>query len=872
ATVVGTTWSCDATLPDGDSTLTATQTDPAGNESVPSEPITVTVDTTAPSAPVITGPADGADVNTGSPTISGTGGEPGNTVTVSDGATTVCTATVQPNGSWSCTPDAPLGDGDHTLTATEADPAGNISDPSGPITITVDTVAPAAPAITGPADGTTVKPSPQVSGTGEDGAAVVVTDQGGRTVCTAVVAGGTWSCQSTLGDGTYTLTATQTDPAGNASPASDPVQVTVSSRLGVPDPGQSVLTVNLHEQTVGQTVVATATVRDVYGNPVPKAQVTFGANHSASILAPTRSMSASCQTGADGTCSMTVTDLVAETDEVSATIPVDGVPVPVTGSPEAVTFTVGCVPGIDAGCVYDDSVDNAHRSQVKVTTDNQKASASTPDVATVMLFDLFGNPADRTVTSEALDAGLVVGDITRTGPGVYTIAYTTADQSGVAYQASVLVDDVQLTFVPPPGSALAADPAGVAAKSSPVTLHFVDSQAPGAPVITGPSDETVTNAPPVVSGTGEDGAKVVVSDEDGNTVCTATVSGGTWSCPTNLPDGDHTLTATQQDPAGNTSPASPGVTVTVDSQAPGAPVITGPSGGTVTNESPVVSGTGEDGATVVVSDEDGNTVCTATVSGGAWSCQSHLPDGDHTLMAVQTDPAGNASAPSGPVTVTIDTRPPAAPVITGPSDGSLADKAPMVSGTGEDGASVVVTDETGKTVCVAVVTGGTWSCQVNLPDGNHTLTATQTDPAGNESAPSGPVRVTVDTKAPGAPKVDVADGTKVSGGPGAAEPGATITVTWPDGRTSTATAGSDGSWSVATPSGTPAGKIQVTATDAAGNTSPVTTATLTLDDAPTGGRAAGGQWGLVGLAAGLLLAAGLVIGVGRRRRTSEAQA
>jgi len=735
------------------------------------------------------------------------------------------------------------------------------------------------------------------------------------------------------------------------------VTVTVSARLGVPDADHSELGVDRSTQVVGQVVVATVTIRDVYDKALPGVTVTFGVDESASIQVRARTGAATCQTGPDGTCRMNVTDKVTETVQVSATIQVAGVPVAVRHSPRTVTFTAGCLPGIDAGCTYDDAVDNDHRSQVKVTTDNQRASAATPDVARVLLFDLYGNAVDRTVTSTALDAALVIGAITRTGPGVHTIAYTTADTSGVTLQAAVMVDGVPVTFIPQPGSAPASAPADIAALSSPAVLHFVDTLAPPAPVIAGPADGTLTRDPLVaVTGTGEPDAAVLVSDQDGNLICRATVSGGAWSCQASLPDGEYGVRAVQTDRAGNTSPASPAVRVRVDTLAPAAPVITGPADGALVNASPLVSGTGETGARVVVADEGGHTVCSATVTDGAWSCPSHLADGDHALTAVQTDPAGNVSPSSHPVNVSVDTLVPAAPVITGPADGALLTASPLVSGTGETGARVVVTDEGGHTVCSATVTDGAWSCPSHLADGDHALTAVQTDPAGNVSPSSHPVNVSVDTlvpaapvitgpaegtltnssavvvagtgeprasvvvsdrdgkrvcagvvtaggswtcqaalgdgayaltavqtdpagnvspasrpvtvgvdtMAPGAPRVDVLDGTQASGGPGAAEPGATVAVTWPDGSVGRATAGADGSWSVPAPSRIGAGTVPVTATDAAGNTSPTTSASLVFALVPTGGVAAGGERGLVALAAGLLLASGLVVGVGRR--------
>ena len=71
-------------------------------------------------APDITAPANGSTVNDSTPTISGTG-LPGAQVTVKEGGTTVCTAVVRPNGTWSCEPGTPMTAGPHTVTATQTD-------------------------------------------------------------------------------------------------------------------------------------------------------------------------------------------------------------------------------------------------------------------------------------------------------------------------------------------------------------------------------------------------------------------------------------------------------------------------------------------------------------------------------------------------------------------------------------------------------------------------------------------------------------------------------------------------------------------------------------------------------------------------------
>ncbi|MGW3689405.1 Ig-like domain-containing protein [Streptomyces sp. NPDC005125] len=204
-----------------------------------------TTDTTPPAAPVITTPADGSTHADSTPAFAGTG-EAGSTVTVTEAGSTVCRATVDAFGKWTCTPGTALADGKHTITATATDQAGNTTN-GQPITISIDTKPPGAPVITTPADGRTLGDStPAFAGTGEAGSKVRVSDAGG-TVCTATVdASGKWTCTPTtaLAEGAHTLTATATDEAGNTSQG-PPITITIA-------PTTPVITTPADDSTLGR--------------------------------------------------------------------------------------------------------------------------------------------------------------------------------------------------------------------------------------------------------------------------------------------------------------------------------------------------------------------------------------------------------------------------------------------------------------------------------------------------------------------------------------------------------------------------------------------------------------------------------------------
>lgn len=334
-------------------------------------------------------------------------------------------------------------------------------------------------------------------------------------------------------------------------------------------------------------------------------------------------------------------------------------------------------------------------------------------------------------------------------------AFTPTDRSsgatGEATLDALLRIDLQVAnavpLLPPVADvSLAVAPMAVraSAPTGGVECGAVDEDAPDAPVIEQPAEGAVTDDPtPEFSGTAEPGSTVVVEDSDGNEVCTDVAdSSGAWSCTptTPLPDGTNPYTADATDEAGNTSPQDT-VTFTIDTTAPAVTVLTPADGSTTTDATPEVTGTGEPGASIEVT-ENGQPICSATVQpDGTWSCTPSLPllPGEHTFTATAEDEAGNTATATTTFTIVPsggDTTAPAAPVITSPAEGAtVQDTTPLVSGTGETGATVTVTE--GSTVlCTAVVGGdGTWSCSptVALPLGPHTVTATQADADGNVS-------------------------------------------------------------------------------------------------------------------------------------------
>jgi hypothetical protein len=233
ATVVAGIWTCAATgLMLGAHVITAIQTDAAGNVSA-GKPAGQTsrsrpwADRRRPSSPVRSAVPR---ISNQAPAVVGTG-RPGDTVTVTDNGTVLCSAVVVPTGTFTCTPTAALAEGPHVLIPTATDTAGIVTE-GAPVTITVDTVAPSAPgglsAVLG-ANGLVT-----ISGTAEPDTTVVVTDGGGAEVCrTRVQADGTWSCSGPVASGPLSVVAV--DDAGNVSPPTELGVADLQVSVDLPD-------------------------------------------------------------------------------------------------------------------------------------------------------------------------------------------------------------------------------------------------------------------------------------------------------------------------------------------------------------------------------------------------------------------------------------------------------------------------------------------------------------------------------------------------------------------------------------------------------------------------------------------------------------
>lgn len=373
--------------------------------------------------------------------------------------------------------------------------------------------------------------------------------------------------------------------------------------------------------------------------------------------------------------------------------------------------------------------------------------------------------------------------------------------------------------------------------SSPATVSFtLDTTAPVPPSIDAPAAAVNLGiSAPAISGGCETDASVTVS-EGASSLCTATCVASHFTCTSAaLAEGSHSIVAVQVDRAGNPSAGSAARAFSTDTIAPSAPGMEGP-GPLVATAVPSITGSCEALAAVTVR-EGTTTLCTASCTAGAFTCVSaSLSDGSHTVTASQVDGAGNASPASAGWSFTVDTTAPSAPTVASPvAAAQLGLDTPALSGACETGASVSVT--AGATVlCTTPCSAGAWACtSASLSDGVQTVTARQTDAAGNVSVASAGVTFTIDTTAPSAPALTTPTaaahlGTSTPLLSGACEAGASVSLQQGNTVLCTVTCSAGGVFEC-TSSALPEGSNTVTLSqvDGAGNASPTASVMFTVD-------------------------------------------
>ncbi|WP_256676094.1 Ig-like domain-containing protein, partial [Pseudomonas sp. Kh13] len=532
--------------------------------------------------------------------------EAGATVILTDGGgNPIGQTTADGSGNWAFTPMTPLVNGT-VINAVAQDLAGNTS---GPTSVTVDAIAPAAPIIN-------LSDGSSLSGTAEPGSTVTLTDGSGNPIGQTTADGsGNWSFTpgTPLANGTV-VNATATDPTGNTgpqatttvdsvAPAAPVIEPSNGSEIsGTAEPGSTVTLTDGSGNPIGQATadgsgnwtyspatplvdgtVVNATASDPAGNTGPAATVTVDSSAPAApVINPSNGVTISGTAEAGAT--VTLTD---GSGNPIGQITADG-----SGN---WSFTPG-TPLANGTVVNATATDPTGNTGPQATTTVDSVAPAAPVVEPSNGSEISGTAEPGSTITLTDGSGNPIGQTTADGSGNWSFTPGTPLANGTVINA------------------VAQDPAG---NTGPQGSTTVDSLAPAAPVVN-PSNGTVIN------GTAEPNSTVTLTDGSGNPIGQATADGsGNWTYTPATPLADGTVVnATASDPAGNTGPAA---TVTVDSSAPAAPVIN-PSNGVT------ISGTAEAGATVTLTDGSGNPIGQITADGsGNWSFTPGTPLANGTV-------------------------------------------------------------------------------------------------------------------------------------------------------------------------------------------------------------------------------------------------
>ncbi|MBK5143719.1 Ig-like domain repeat protein [Budviciaceae bacterium BWR-B9] len=871
-------WTPTDPLPEGPHSIEIIVVDPTTDkESEPSEPISFEIDITPPAKPAVPTITDDAGDRTGAittgdttddttPTFSG-GGTAGDVIKIYDNDAVIGSVAIGEDGKWEWTPETELTNGEHTITITETDPAGNKSETSDAFEFTVDTTAPNPDllAITGVLDDVgeitgnitdgskTDDASPVISGTGTKGDTIVVytEDKTGNHEIgrTTVDDDGKWKLEPTtpLLPGSNVLTAVEIDPAGNSTTSEAytiildmikpdvPVIVDVIDNVGdIKGALQKGAVTDDNKPEIIGTSKADYIVR-IYDGSTLLGSVKADSNGEWTFT-PTTALS-------DGLhyINATATSSVGQTSDKTGdfNFEVD------TKAPAAA----------DNLKIIDDVGDYKGELKDGDTTDDAtptftgKAEAN----STVTIY----NGTDNLGTAK-VDAN---GDWSFTpskalADGDYVFHTVVTDKAG---NSSPATDDVHIRI----------DTTGVTVSIT----HLVDDVG----TITGNiTDGSKTDdASPVISGTGTKGDTIVVYTEDktGNHEIGRTTvdDDGKWKLEPTTPllPGSNVLTAVEIDLAGN-STTSEAYTIILDMIKPDVPVIVDvidnvgdikgalQKGDVTDDNKPEIIGTAK--ADYIVRIYDGSTLLGSVKadSNGEWTFTptTALSDGLHYINATATSSVGQTSDKTGDFNFEVDTKAPAAAdnlkIIDDVGDykgelkdGDTTDDAtPTFTGKAEANSTVTIYNGTDKLGTAKVDANGDWSFTPSkaLADGDYVFHTVVTDKAGNSSPATDDVHIRIDTTGVKVSITHLVDDVGTITGDitpngvtddtkpeiiGEGKPGSVVKV-YDNVNTllGSTTVKADGSWSFTPATALSEGKhsITVTATDKANNTTPQTSA------------------------------------------------
>ncbi|MBI2425866.1 MAG: putative Ig domain-containing protein [Candidatus Hydrogenedentes bacterium] len=786
-----------AALANGEYNVTVTATDAVGNTSTDATTGELRVDTVAPTAVI----AAVSPLNTnldaivfsvdfsepvsptfgsGDITVTGAALSPATTVNVDVSGT-------DPNYLVTLTPadpNASSGNVNIQVGVTVTDPAGNaFAGGTAPAPINLDNVA---PGVTVTALSTNDN-TPQLTGTVDDVSATVTVSVGGQLNLSATIDNltNTWTLPngalSALSDGTYDVTATATDAAGNSSTDGTANELTI-------DATAPVVTVAVLE-TNDSTPSLTGTVTD---DSTTVLSVQVAGQTIAAINNGNGTWTAAPAAIGDGVydVGVTATDAFGNVgaDATTNELRVDSVPLTAAVSLAGVQVTNA--DAVAFGVLFNKSVGASFTS------------------------------GDLTLTG-TLAGGVVPGGVALTGSGAsYTVTLTPTSANANGTLGIAIGAGIQ-------------DAAGNTLSGSPVSdLYTIDNSAP---VVTVAALQTRDSTPPLM-GTVND-ATAVISVSVGGQTLSATNAGASWiigdGALSALADGTYNVQVTATDAAGNSGTDGTTGELFIDTGAPTATLNTL----STSDSSPALTGSIDDPAASLTVTVSGQTI-NAAIAGNAWSTADNalnpLADADYDVTLTATDTLGNTRQNIFGSALTVNTT--GAMVMV---DFLVTnDTTPDITGTVDDAAATVSVTVAGQTAEADNLGNGRWELPggafTPLAEGVYDVAVTVTDANNNVDSDSTIDELTIDTTPP---VVGVNNQGSNQASPAVVgtvdDPDATVLVTINE-ETLGAVNGSDGTWTlvagVLAPLAEGQYEVQATATDAAGNIgSDTTTNELSID-------------------------------------------
>ncbi|MGL4179105.1 Ig-like domain-containing protein, partial [Enterobacter ludwigii] len=763
-------------LAEGEHEAVVVITDPAGNTSEPSDPIGFIVDTTPPVKPTIDTVFDDAGQQTGylqngditddsTPTFAGSAEENSLVYIIVNGRE-VASVRATDEGTWTWTPPLGLANGHYDVKVVAEDKAGLRSDPSDAFSF--DLLAggiPTAPAITDVIDdveshvgtvqngGITNDDRPVITGTAQDGTTVYLYDGANpNPIGSAVVTGGRWTIEfdSALAQGEHRFRAVAEDVTGNRSPETGEWVIIVDSVA----PGEA----------------ADVELWDDFGTPG-----LIGNNDTTDDNTPTYRGKGE----AGGTA---IIDLGNGT---TVRVPVDGsgnwsyTPAPALADGDytwkvSIEDKAGNVgPASDPiHFIVDTSGNGVSISHVVddegAITGNLGTGSHTDDTTPTVV----GRATPGALVKVYVDGNYIDSVRADAVTGSWQLTITPALSTDGTYQITATED-------PGTGDSAPTAPFELTLDTS-IPTGTLDRIADDVGLVQGDlANPAVTDdTTPTLHGTGRAGDTVFIYD--GTTLVNSVTVGndGTWNytLPPQNNGTELSLSAVFQSPTGVKSAPTAPWDLTIDTDAPTAPTITGMyddagtlivDGGRSRDTTPELRGTAEKNSLVTIYGSDSKTPIASVYADadGNWTWTSPaLADAKHDFYVTSQDAAGNVSGESNHYGLEVDTRA-AAPIILGAyddveggiynglvPDGGLSNDGNMqLRGTAEPNSVVYIYNAYNNAVLDTVKTDakGNWTWDREVADTAagrpHMFYTIAKDDLGNVSGKSETYSINVDT-------------------------------------------------------------------------------------------------------------------------------